>query len=82
MEAVELQKRLESSHSRERSNNRHFINESRHARDNSSDACIDRREPDTALLEPRNIRVAQESIGVRASEDDCVDVRVAVYAIN
>ena len=37
---------------------------------------------DTALLEPSHIRVTQKSIGVRASEDDGVNFRVAVCSIH
>ncbi|MNL63232.1 hypothetical protein D3C87_1873540 [compost metagenome] len=55
MEGVELQKRLETGHCRERPDDWYPIDESRHAGDDPGDARIDAREADATLLKPCHI---------------------------
>ena len=50
MEAVELQKCLEPGHPRERSDNRHSVDEPRRARYELGEARVDRRESSAAFL--------------------------------
>jgi hypothetical protein len=50
MEAVKLQKCLEPGHPRERSDNRHSVDESRRARYELGDARVDRRESSATFL--------------------------------
>src|SRR6266542_1747289 len=64
MEAVELQ-----GYPRERSDNRHSVDESRRARYELGDAGVDRRESSATFLYPAHIRMTQEAVRMRTGED-------------